>query len=891
MRVALVCGRMITNGANRIIMEHCLGLQRRGHMARIFALQGVSPFPELIPTEEIIHYPSGKLAQALNPFDFDLIINNTLPGAIETIRAALSAPSLEQRKAFANSVHFSQNFDPIFLTGSNTETTELPFHFFNRQMTCSPVIRDLIKQLVERPIAVVGNGIDYQSFKKYQRPANRLKGIRPRIGYMVASASHTKRTALAFEVFKQLKKITPSIETVVISSLPWQHQAIDKLLISPDAETKMNALSSMDVFLNTSSLEAFPLTPLEGMALGVPVVATDSYGSRCYANPDNCCLLDTDKPEPLTEAILNLLDNHGRRDTLSQAGIALAEQHDWNQVMPKVEMVYKALAEDDVATDPFNMKRLSFDRPALHNLCIRNGAPHIARKFEETYARQSRPQWKKACKKENHLKKASLTNQVIVCLFLEAELPEEAASHAIKSLIDQTYPNLGFIIIDPGGNFSERPELSLLRHKHTNTQYITNSDDQASSLLLIETIDCCCKQEDSLILVFNGWAYLEEPHSIASVVAEHLACEMAITTLPGGPTRPRDLIFIPSLLKIIPGLFLLSFGKRLINQITPDQLCGLDSRWHQGEPVQTLATLLSTLIQPEHLVFFNNPKLHNSIIPDPLATEITADMITMATSLKALDLPSVKSSAPLFTKKNWREKLDQSLRIAQARNKRITYSNSQSATKENKLFQQALAGLASLGNEYTLMPPGKSDSPVLGHAMVDSFSYQSFDNALIMGSSWLAQLATVSCLQNRLKPPTLIFPDEKKAVQTIRWLQKNSAANHDQVFHVPVTKINFHGKQWQWYDLTSLYRIKNIDLLVIAYVEEDYFTNDTAKFFIPLGLKSGATIMLDTRSYRGRYLPIHDWFVEFPQLTGEALNFERTVWRLSWKPDQIGGLS
>ena len=888
MKVAMICGRMITNGANRIIIEHCLGLQRLGHSARLFALPGESPFPELLPSKKINYYTEGTLAKTLNPLEYDLIVNNTLPGALQTIQAALTAPSIKKRLAFSNSVHFSQNFDPIFLTGANTETCELPHHFFCRHLTCSPVIRDLILQVTDRPIVVVGNGIDYHKFRGYQLSADKIKGERPRIGYMVASGSQTKRVGLALDVFAKLKTKQPDIETVVISSLQLHHQAIDKLLISPDEETKMKTLASLDVFLNTSSLEAFPLTPLEGMALGVPVVATDSYGSRCYANSNNCRLFDTDNPEILAEAILELLRNHPDRCTLSQAGIETAKQHDWDKVMPKVAQVYQALAKGENKIDPFNFKHLKFDQETLQNLCQKNGAPHISRRFEKLNNLRQHPDWQNRKTQQLLTDKdlEVLANSAIVYLLLEPNLTDEAASHAIRSLVGQSYPDLGIIILDPERKFSHLYELSLLNKRNEHLRYLSGNPNQPYSFLLLETIKNTCDHEDTLILVFSGQSYLENEHTVATIITEHLAYELAVTALPGGATGTRDMFFFPHLSKLVPGLFLLSFQKSLIKHVTGKNLCDQNGRWHEGDVVQLLAAILTTIVDPDLIGLVNLPAIQQEKIIQSGRSNLTLKEMSLVTRLKKLtSVNSKPSSPPLFTLPQWREKIERSLMIAWARNDRIIYRRSRITHQENELFQLSLNELrhSSLQSENRFIPPSNSDNPILAQSMLKLLSTGSHNNTLILGSLWLARLASRACRQEPSPPlPKFVFKDKKEVNLFLGYL-KGKDKYRDKILHAPVDTFSIDGRQWQWYDLKIIYLIRDIDLLVVPHVNQDDFSNYALKFFFPLGLKSGATILIDTRSNHGRCLPIYNWFAEFPNLTGKPINFEETVWRLKWK--------
>ena len=65
-----------------------------------------------------------------------------------------------------------------------------------------------------------------------------------------------------------------------------------------------------DIYLNTSLYEAFSMPPLEAMASGIPVIATDCGGIHTYAKPgENLLLVEQGNYQELMAAILYLLEN------------------------------------------------------------------------------------------------------------------------------------------------------------------------------------------------------------------------------------------------------------------------------------------------------------------------------------------------------------------------------------------------------------------------------------------------------------------------------------------------------------------------------------------------------------------------------------------------------
>jgi len=82
---------------------------------------------------------------------------------------------------------------------------------------------------------------------------------------------------------------------------------------------------------------------LEAMACGLPVVASDVGGMRDYVDRDCARLLPAGKPEPMAEAVLDLLQNPASRVAMGQAARTRAEVFAWPRVAKQIQSVYEAL--------------------------------------------------------------------------------------------------------------------------------------------------------------------------------------------------------------------------------------------------------------------------------------------------------------------------------------------------------------------------------------------------------------------------------------------------------------------------------------------------------------------------------------------------------------------
>lgn len=82
---------------------------------------------------------------------------------------------------------------------------------------------------------------------------------------------------------------------------------------------------------------------LEGMASGLPVVATDLEGVRDYVNQDCADLVEKHDANGLAAAIERMASDSERRDKMARASRAQALELDWAKIAEQTEGVYKTV--------------------------------------------------------------------------------------------------------------------------------------------------------------------------------------------------------------------------------------------------------------------------------------------------------------------------------------------------------------------------------------------------------------------------------------------------------------------------------------------------------------------------------------------------------------------
>jgi glycosyltransferase involved in cell wall biosynthesis len=99
-----------------------------------------------------------------------------------------------------------------------------------------------------------------------------------------------------------------------------------------------------DVMINPSLADNMPISVLEALASGVPVVTTNVGGVPYLVEHDKTALLVPVKdPEAMAEAVLLLLNNPAKAGQIRQAGLDSVRQYTWPNVRVPLLRVYEQL--------------------------------------------------------------------------------------------------------------------------------------------------------------------------------------------------------------------------------------------------------------------------------------------------------------------------------------------------------------------------------------------------------------------------------------------------------------------------------------------------------------------------------------------------------------------
>ena len=189
-------------------------------------------------------------------------------------------------------------------------------------------------------LKLIPNWIDLEKYKFKER-----KEIEPRLLW-VRSFDHVYNPLLAIKVVENLIEEYPDSELCMVgpdkdgSLYKCQKLAIEKELPITfrgklDKQEWIELSKDYDIFINTTLVDNTPVSVLEAMALGMPVVSTNVGGiPYMIRNEENGLLVDPGKPDSMVEAITKLLQNPELAGNLSKTSRKEIEKYDWEQVKP-----------------------------------------------------------------------------------------------------------------------------------------------------------------------------------------------------------------------------------------------------------------------------------------------------------------------------------------------------------------------------------------------------------------------------------------------------------------------------------------------------------------------------------------------------------------------------
>ena len=233
--------------------------------------------------------------------------------------------------------------------------------YYNRcDLVLSPsrALADVMKaQKLKKPVEIIPNPINLDFFQPPSNQTARKKfkaalGISGKSIVYMGRVSYEKNIDKALRAFALILKKKPKLKFVIVGDgqekrrleelanrLNIQKSTIFTGFLS--GSKLVEALQANELFLTASKSENMPLSVLEAMACGLPVVAVAALGiPEIVREGENGLLARSDDPEELAKNILKLLDNEQMLAKFSKMSHRLAENYLPEKICQMHEDVY-----------------------------------------------------------------------------------------------------------------------------------------------------------------------------------------------------------------------------------------------------------------------------------------------------------------------------------------------------------------------------------------------------------------------------------------------------------------------------------------------------------------------------------------------------------------------
>ncbi|MCB8943434.1 MAG: glycosyltransferase [Ardenticatenaceae bacterium] len=212
---------------------------------------------------------------------------------------------------------------------------------------------------VTRPMVVIENGVDLRPFHHPTHPLTKTDLGVPESAVLfiyIGRLADEKNLDLLLQQFAIAQDIMPHMHLLLVGSGPSTEelkQLAAELQIAPSVhfagpipyENISNYLAAADAFVTASTSEVHPLTVIEAMAAGLPVVAVASPGIVDTVTHGTSGLLTRHATSGLAAALVAMALDAARRQQMAQAAQRDSQRFDIGQTVSRTIQLYNYLRQ------------------------------------------------------------------------------------------------------------------------------------------------------------------------------------------------------------------------------------------------------------------------------------------------------------------------------------------------------------------------------------------------------------------------------------------------------------------------------------------------------------------------------------------------------------------
>ncbi|MFA7319731.1 MAG: glycosyltransferase [Parcubacteria group bacterium] len=349
------------NGVANVVALSEKSLRKRGHNVQIFTASDSMSFPFLGYPGERVALPTGSIYKKVKSFNPDVIHTHTPFGVgWEAVWSAhfLDVPLVGTHHTFFDQYLKHVHFD--FDWSRELSWKYVAKYYNNCDIITSPsnvLIKDMLANGAQKKIIYLPNAVDTGFFSPAAKAVRFVLkdkfGIRGLSAVYMGRLSYEKSIEQVIKAFSLVEKKISDASLLIIGDGPEKaklQEQCAKLGLQGviftgvlRGQVLVSALQAADVFVSASKSENMPLSILEAMATGLPVVGVRALGiPEIVEHEKNGFIVSPDSPKELAEKISELLLDEKLRTKFSANSRERALSFGEEEITRQLEEIYRS---------------------------------------------------------------------------------------------------------------------------------------------------------------------------------------------------------------------------------------------------------------------------------------------------------------------------------------------------------------------------------------------------------------------------------------------------------------------------------------------------------------------------------------------------------------------
>lgn len=227
---------------------------------------------------------------------------------------------------------------------------KLAYKFFNfTPIAICETVKKTIQETykISEDIPCIYNGIDIDIFKY----SNDIKKNNESINLInIGTLYHVKNHELLIEAFYEVQKNYPNITLEIVGDGELRsilerkikkYKLKEKIILKGYLENVSKELKKSDIYVMSSNYEGLPLSILEAMACGLPIIATNVGGiPEVVTNNKNGILVDVGNKKQLIDALRKIIYDYNLRSIMGKFSLEMSKKYNIQNMTSEYEKLY-----------------------------------------------------------------------------------------------------------------------------------------------------------------------------------------------------------------------------------------------------------------------------------------------------------------------------------------------------------------------------------------------------------------------------------------------------------------------------------------------------------------------------------------------------------------------